>query len=215
MDLVVKIQDEGEAVGVDADQNASQRRDAAREAAGEHISEGDKGNELGMRMTRESGLTASSIPESDLEPGFAVIDGDLPGAGNGHNDTHVDIIAVPCPGADPVKTWTSAPLPDHYFGLEPQNELQRLPTVAKLAGNVILSPVIDRHLPRAGHVWVRQDIRGKVNTARVLLYRHRALTDDMRLEDLARDLLDQVKQVRPGTVSLNLCLPIDSVRLAT
>ncbi|KAK0709554.1 hypothetical protein B0T26DRAFT_652490 [Lasiosphaeria miniovina] len=152
-------------------------------------------------MTRESGLTASSIPESDLEPGFAVIDGDLPGAGNGHNDTYVDIIAVPCPGADPVKTWTSAPLPDHYFGLEPQNELQRLPTVAKLAGNVILSPVIDRNLPRAGHVWVRQDIRSKVNTARVLLYRHRALADEMRLEDLARDLLDKVKQVRQGNHS--------------
>ncbi|TKW49079.1 hypothetical protein CTA1_2021 [Colletotrichum tanaceti] len=46
-------------------------------------------------------------------PGFADIDGEVDGLG--YNETSVDIVCVPCPGADPVETWARDPLPEGYF----------------------------------------------------------------------------------------------------
>ncbi|KAK3332088.1 hypothetical protein B0T19DRAFT_414710 [Cercophora scortea] len=133
---------------------------------------------------------------ANSEPGFAHVDGDVDGPG--YNDTKVDIIAVPCPGADPVQTWIRDPLPDHSFDF-PTPDNAGLPTVAKLAGKAILSPAVSGHFARAPHMWARQGIRGFVSTARVMLYRHRALADGMDLEGLAMDLLDQIQQLRQGT----------------
>ncbi|KAK3682502.1 hypothetical protein B0T22DRAFT_385937 [Podospora appendiculata] len=133
---------------------------------------------------------------ADSDPGFAHVDGDVDGPG--YNDTKVDIIAVPCPGADPVQTWIRDPLPDHSFDF-PTPDNAGLPTVAKLAGKAILSPAVSGHFARAPHMWARQGIRGFVSTARVMLYRHRALADGIDLEGLAMDLLDQIQQLRQGT----------------
>jgi len=168
--------------------------------APDDISRVDMANKPGGNRPEEDSLPNS---DEDLEPGFAHIDGDVDGTG--YNDTKVDVIAVPCPGADPVQTWTYDPLPEDYFGAPSQSNLRKLPTVAKLAADTILSPAIDRPLPKAGQMWVRQGIRRSANTARVMLYRHRALTDETTLERLARDLLDQVQQKRQGTVSEALC----------
>lgn len=133
----------------------------------------------------------------DPSPGFAHIDGDVNGPG--YNDTLVDIVCVPCPGADPVETWARDPLPEGYFG-RPGEDLP--PTAVKqLAGASILSPTINRHLPKAAHLWVRQGIRKEVSEARVLLYRHRELVEGVTLEDLADDLIEQVWSVRYGNVS--------------
>ncbi|KAF6820665.1 ankyrin repeat protein [Colletotrichum plurivorum] len=135
----------------------------------------------------------SSGSHWDPRPGFAHIDGDV--NGRGYNETTVDIVCVPCPGADPVETWARDPLPDGYFG-----RLSDMPdTVAKeLAGGSILSPTINRLLPKAAHLWVRQGIRKEVSEARVLLYRHRELIEGLTLDELADDLIEQVWNERYG-----------------
>ncbi|KAK3349957.1 hypothetical protein B0T25DRAFT_611009 [Lasiosphaeria hispida] len=156
---------------------------------------GARSMEVEREVTRES--LASSITQAEWAPGFAYIDGDIDGTG--YNETGVDIITVPCPGADPVQTWTCDPLPDDYFGSPATNDPTRLSAVAMLAADTPLSPAITHSLPKAGHMWVRQGIRQKASTARVLLYRHRALSEGTNLEGLARDLLDQVQQHRQGT----------------
>ena len=145
----------------------------------------------------------SSLSHSDPESGFVHIDGDV--GGSGYNETKVDIIAVPCPGADPVQPWAGDdPLPDDYFGPLLKSDIQGRPTVSELAGDAILSPAINRHLPMAAQVWVRHGIRKSVSTARVLLYKHRALSEGMRLESLARDLLEHVRKLREGLVGSHL-----------
>lgn len=141
----------------------------------------------------------SSINQADLGPGFAYIDGEI--GGTGYNDTKVDVITVACPGADPVQTWTLDPLPQDVFGPGPSTELRRMPTTRRPLSDIPALPALDHPLPKAGQVWVRQGIRRSANTARVMLYRHRPLSEGINLESLARDLLDQVQQQRQGTVS--------------
>ncbi|KAF3761836.1 hypothetical protein M406DRAFT_265907 [Cryphonectria parasitica EP155] len=108
----------------------------------------------------------TSISHWAAEPGFAHIDGEI--GGSGYNETRVDIITVPCPGADPLVTWTRDPLPDGYFG----------------------------NFPKAAHLWVKQGIRRFADTARVLLYRHRELVEGVSLDSLAQDLLENVLLTR-------------------
>lgn len=140
----------------------------------------------------------SSISHQSPEPGFAHIDGDIHGPG--YNETLVDIIAVPCPGASPVDTWARDPLPQGYFSRPRNSAGEEYATVKALPGGSILSPAIDRHLPAAQPVWVRQGIRGEMSTARVMLYRHRQLREGVTLEELAEDLLEQITQHRdPST----------------
>ncbi|EAQ84956.1 hypothetical protein CHGG_08970 [Chaetomium globosum CBS 148.51] len=50
------------------------------------------------------GEPAPDVLPADLGPGFVDVNGDV--GGSGHNETVVDVIAVPCPGADPINTWT-------------------------------------------------------------------------------------------------------------
>ncbi|KAH8664544.1 hypothetical protein BX600DRAFT_512565 [Xylariales sp. PMI_506] len=155
------------------------------------MSDDPEAGQLGVEAEKS---VRSSTSHWEPEPGFAHVDGDI--GGSGYNETTVDIIAVPCPGASPVDTWTRDPLPDGYFGLPSQNELGRYSTVKELPGRSILSPAINRHLPKATHLWIRQGIRMEVNTARVLLYRHRELHDGLTLDQLADDLLEQICEIR-------------------
>ena len=141
----------------------------------------------------------STINQADSGPGFAFIDGEV--GGTGYNDTKVDVITVACPGADPVQTWTLDPLPPDFFSSGVSVELRRIPTTRRPLSGISPRPVLDHPLPKAGQVWVRQGIRRSANTARVMLYRHRPLSEGITLESLARDLLDQVQQQRQGTVS--------------
>lgn len=136
----------------------------------------------------------TSMSHWDPEPGFAHIDGEI--GGSGYNETTVDIITVPCPGADPVETWTRDPLPDGFFGNPLDNELTTHPALKELAGDAILSPGIAGNFPRAAHLWVRQGIRRYASMARVLLYRHRELADHTNLDQLAQDLLENVLLTR-------------------
>lgn len=142
----------------------------------------------------DSPSNRTSISHWDPEPGFAHINGDI--GGSGYNETRVDIITVPCPGADPVETWTRDPLPHGYFGDALDKERMTQPTLKELAGDAVLSPGIGRDFTRAAHLWVKQGIRRYASTARVLLYRHRELSDHTNLDSLARDLLDNVMLTR-------------------
>lgn len=172
-----------------------------------HHSENTPQSTTGLISPRQRQLAAShdsehatsnrtSMSHWDPEPGFAQVDGEI--NGSGYNETLVDIVTVPCPGADPVETWTRDPLPDGFFGNPNDNELTSYPTVKELAGDAILTPGIGGNFPKAAHLWVRQGIRRYANTARVLLYRHRELTDHTTLDGLARDLLENVLQRRDG-----------------
>ncbi|KKY33487.1 putative ankyrin repeat protein [Diaporthe ampelina] len=155
-----------------------------------------KGKLAAVRVSGHEASNRTSMSHWDPEPGFAHVDGEVGGVG--YNETKVDIITVPCPGADPVETWTRDPLPDNFFGDPDQDDLTSHPTIKELAGDAILTPGIGGNFPRAAHLWVRQGIRRYADTARVLLYRHRELTDNTTLEGLARDLLENVFQRRQG-----------------
>lgn len=155
-----------------------------------------KGKLAAIRVNEHEASNRTSMSHWDPEPGFAHVDGEVGGVG--YNETKADIITVPCPGADPVETWTRDPLPDNFFGNPDQDDLTSHPTIKELAGDAILTPGIGGNFPKAAHLWVRQGIRRYANTARVMLYRHRELTDNTTLEGLARDLLENVFRRREG-----------------
>lgn len=147
--------------------------------------------------TRLSSLVLDESHDGEPhEPGFAYIDGEV--GGSPYNDTKVDVVAVPCPGADPLRPWMgSEPFPDGYFSIPyAKVALDMYPALKELAGDAILSPGINMNLPKAAHVWVRQGIRKSASTARVLLYRHRTLSEGVTIESLADDLIVQVLKVR-------------------
>ncbi|KAL7625819.1 hypothetical protein AAE478_005042 [Parahypoxylon ruwenzoriense] len=153
------------------------------------------GSDYGDGLDNEKSIR-SSYSHWEPEPGFAQIDGDIDG--HGYNKTTVDIIAVPCIGASPIDTWARAPLKEGCFGFPAPTELQNYSTVKELPGSSVLSPTINRHLPRAAPLWIRQGIRKEVSIARVLLYRHRELADGMTLDQAADDLLEQLGRIRAG-----------------
>jgi hypothetical protein len=134
---------------------------------------------------------------SHVEPsaGFQEIAGEV--GGTGYNETTVDIVTVPCPGAHPVETWARDPFPPNYFNLPLVDDDDHL-AIKELVKDAILNPAIDRVLPKAPHIWVRQGIRQSADIARVALYRHRELSEDTTLEQLAGDLLEHVMGLREG-----------------
>jgi hypothetical protein len=158
---------------------------------------GDSSNDTRLSSLVSYDSRNASGPE---ESGFAYIDGEV--GGSGYNETKVDLVTVPCPGADPLRPWIgSDPFPDGYFSppLDTE-ELNMHPALKELAGDAILSPGINMNLPKAAHVWVRQGIRKSASTARVLLYRHRTPSEGVTLESLADDLIDHVMKMREGLV---------------
>ncbi|KAK4119531.1 hypothetical protein N657DRAFT_253674 [Parathielavia appendiculata] len=113
--------------------------------------------------------SSASLTAAGPWPGFVHVNGDV--GGPGHNETFVDVIAVPCPGAEPIRTWT--------FGHE-------------LCGDA--NPAdCPKHSP-----WIVRDLRMSANMARVFLYKHRALEEGMTLQDLSEDLLHLVEKMRAG-----------------
>ncbi|KAK4145257.1 uncharacterized protein C8A04DRAFT_10796 [Dichotomopilus funicola] len=136
--------------------------------------------EQGGESQEALGHLPPTLPAAaDPGPGFVGVDGDV--GGTGHNETEVDVIAVPCPGADPVNTWT------YSQDLWPETDIP--------------GEVGSRTSLRIRGPWVTKNLRRAASIARVFLYRHRELEDGMSLESLAKDLLDQVEQMRKGVVA--------------
>ncbi len=67
-------------------------------------------------------------------------------------------------------------------------------------------PAINRHLSCESPLGPARDPKS-ISTARVLLYRHRALADGLTLDHLAQDLLDQISAAQAGLVSRGLLVP--------
>ncbi len=132
-------------------------------------------------LGQEPVATVPSVDHSG--PGFVDVDGDV--GGSGHNETVVDIIAVPCPGADPIRTWT--------YDLDFFGE----PGPCETGSHTSPHGSIRRPNP-----WVKGKLRSSASIARVLLYKHRELEDGMTLQSLSEDLLNQVDRIRRGAVGV-------------
>lgn len=145
----------------------------------------DQENTLRGAKGSQGQETAQAFGTGDSGPGFVDINGDV--GGHGHNETVVDIVAVPCPGADSIKTWT---YDSEFYG-----------------DASVHCEFSVRSSVRSPSPWVTKKLRNSASIARVLLYRHRALEDGMTLQSLAEDLLDQVERIRNGAVGV---LPLSS-----
>ncbi|OTB01723.1 hypothetical protein M426DRAFT_211229 [Hypoxylon sp. CI-4A] len=168
------------------------QRAESQEAINDHATSQSEGSDYGDSFENDKSID-SLVSHWSPEPGFEHIDGDIDGTG--YNKTKVDIIAVPCVGASPVDTWARDPLTDEYFGFPETLDHQ---TAMQLPGSAVLSPTINQRLPKATFLWVRQGLRKKISTARVLLYRHRELVEGITLDQAADDLLEQIKKMREG-----------------
>jgi hypothetical protein len=108
------------------------------------------------------------------------------------------VVLIPCPGADPHKTWTRDPLPDDVFRTKPSFYPAQFseigPPLMTMTGGV-LQPAIDPVLP----YWTR-GIRKEANIARILTYKHCRISNRVTLKHHANDLLRLLFRERGGKV---------------
>lgn len=95
-----------------------------------------------------------------------------------HDETTVDIVAVPCPGGHPLKSWNRDGLISRFFGAPAMRDVE-----------VEGSEALDAS-------WVRQGIRRQANRARILLYEHPAAAGATTLSRLADELLKHLLMLR-------------------
>ncbi|KAI9149579.1 Protein SERAC1 [Paramyrothecium foliicola] len=93
-----------------------------------------------------------------------------------HDETAVDVVTVPCPGGNPLGSWTRDGLVGRYFGAPSMRD----------AG------VSTTNAERSGPSWVRQGIRREADRARILLYEHPDLGATTTLGRLADALLQEL-----------------------
>ncbi|KAH7033621.1 uncharacterized protein B0I36DRAFT_287943 [Microdochium trichocladiopsis] len=138
-----------------------------------------------------------SVLESESQAGFSQLDGDV--KGQGYNETLVDIVAIPCIGASPVDTWSREPFDATYFDSAPPNvvESQSQDVQHRLPDGVV-APDSRRPPTKTSPSWIRQGIRQEINTARIMLYRHRTVHAGFTLDDAADDLLQHLVRIRAG-----------------
>lgn len=98
-----------------------------------------------------------------------------------HDQTTVDIVTVPCPGGDPLRTWNRDGLMGRYFGALSMRDAE---------GSA--NPDQDRPAPS----WVRQGIRREADRARILLYEHPPAEEGATLSSLADALLEELERLR-------------------
>lgn len=94
-----------------------------------------------------------------------------------HDETTVDIVTVPCPGADALRSWNRDGLVSRYFGAPSMRDAE-----------------VER--PESGPSWVRQGIRREADVARILLYNHPDVVEGTTLGSLADDLLEKLRVER-------------------
>lgn len=93
-----------------------------------------------------------------------------------HDVTTVDVVTMPCPGANPLRAWNRDGLLGRYFGA---------PSMRDAEG----------HSENTSS-WVRQGIRREANKARILLYSHPDITEGTTLNTLATALLESLLALR-------------------
>lgn len=111
---------------------------------------------------REDGLRLTIDPEGRLT----------------HDETSVDVVTVPCPGAHPLRSWNRDGLMGRYFGAPSMRDAEV------------------HEAERQNPSWVRQGIRREASRARILLYEHPEVVEGTTLNTLAIALLDELKALR-------------------
>lgn len=96
-----------------------------------------------------------------------------------HDATTVDVVTVPCPGGDALRSWTRDGLISRYFGAPSMRDAE-----------------VERQGPAPS--WVRQGIRREADVARILLYSHPDVGEETTLSDLADTLLEELRIARTG-----------------
>ena len=83
-----------------------------------------------------------------------------------HDETTVDVITVPCPGGNPLGSWSRDGLVGRYFGAPSMRDAG-----GPRSNNNAGTAAADGN-DRPGPSWVRQGIRREADRARILLYAH-------------------------------------------
>lgn len=94
-----------------------------------------------------------------------------------HDETTVDVVAVPCPGGDRIRSWNRDGLLGRYFGALSMRDAE-----------------VDRR--GTAPSWIRQGIRREADVARILLYEHPPADEGTTLGGLARSLLEDLRSLR-------------------
>lgn len=94
-----------------------------------------------------------------------------------HDVTTVDVVTVPCPGGQRLRTWNRDGLLGRYFGA---------PSMRDAEGSS----------GDSNNSWVRQGIRREANRARILLYEHPEHTTGTTLNMLATQFLESLEALR-------------------
>lgn len=126
-----------------------------------------------------SDKTRGTGEEDEQQPGKARFVKDPEGELT-HDDTTVDVVTVPCPGGDALKSWTRDGLISRYFGAPSMRDAE-----------------VERQGPAPS--WVRQGIRREANTARILLYAHPEVEDGTTLSSLADAFLEELRLERTSS----------------
>ncbi|RCI11521.1 hypothetical protein L249_7715 [Ophiocordyceps polyrhachis-furcata BCC 54312] len=137
-------------------------------------------------------MTVAPLSESDSGGGETKSHGSFdsstrfvvdPAGERTYDETTVDVVTVPCPGADPLQSWSRDGLVGRYFGAPSMRDADAVPA---------------RHGAASGPSWVRQGIRREAPRARILLYAHPDLVAGITLADLADALLQDLHLLRSG-----------------
>lgn len=139
---------------------------------------------IASTQARTSHMSQVDGPEWSLKSGFVDISGDIEGNGTGYNNTKVDIVGVPCPGASPLRTW-----------MTPDESVTALAAGPQPSSSNVSDP-FGLATPDRQQMWIREGIRKSISTARILLYGHRTLDDGINMAELADDLLLQLFEER-------------------
>lgn len=125
--------------------------------------------------TSDSDLKHEPLVQNEPLPRFTV---DPPGQLT-HDKTTVDIVAVPCPGGHPLRSWNRDGLMSRYYGALSMRDAE-----------------VKDESERPSPSWVRQGIRREADKARILLYEHPGVEDGMTLSTLADALLQDLQHLR-------------------
>ena len=147
----------------------SEGTDLKNDAIEEHHDEEEEEEETGEEIGREDEHTKSTRFIKDPE------------GRRTHDETTVDVVTVPCPGGDSLRSWSRDGLLGRYFGAPSMR---------------------DAEVERSGSSpsWVRQGIRREVDVARILLYEHPPVVEGVTLDQLADSLLENLRAVRDEEV---------------
>lgn len=162
-----------------------QEKLAPRESVSDDEDDGDEKSEMIAVEKLQDFLGA---PSSTGEEGRFFLD---PSGELTYDITTVDVITVPCPGGDRMRTWNREGLLGRYFGAPSMRDAEVNNNTNGSGGSNN-----DNNRPSASS-WVRQGLRREADKARILLYAHPAgLVEGTTLNRLAEAFLQALLHLR-------------------